>query len=96
MVNPVRLKRRYDRDAASLATAILSIMRDEKQILDEKDHREDRSEQTEKQGERRDSEKKRASVLDKLHKNQGKIMDEHEKGEKQKAGEKEWQTRSER
>lgn len=85
---------RHDRDAASLATAILSIMRDEKQILDEKDHREGRSEQTEKQGERHDSEKKRASVLDSLHKNQGKIMDEN--GEKQKAGEKEWQTRSER
>lgn len=70
---------RHDRDALSLSTAILSIMRDEKQILDEKDHSEDRDLQTEKQGERCGSDKKRTSVLDNLHEKQKKVKSGHEK-----------------
>lgn len=77
---------RHDRDALSLATAILSIMRDEKQIFDEKD----RNGHIQKQGEGKDSEKKR-SVLKDLHEKQGKINSGYEKGGKQKVGEKEWQ-----
>lgn len=82
---------RHDRDALSLSTAILSIMRDENQIFDEKDHHGDHGKQIEKHGEERDSEKKRASVIDSLHEKQGKINASYEKSGKQKVGEKEWQ-----
>lgn len=74
---------RHDRDALSLATGILSIMREERQILDEKNNQ--------KQGEGRESEKRRSSVLKDLHKNQEKVNAGNEKSGKQKVGEKEWQ-----
>lgn len=68
----------HERESASLASAILSIMREEKQIFDDR------------------SGHKKDSVLDKLHGKQKTVSDGREKNEKQRAGEREWQTRSER
>lgn len=78
---------RHDREAASLASAILSIMKDERQIYDEKD----RSAQMRKQENLHGAEKKRTSVLDNLRGKQELVSDGHDKKGKQKVGEKEWQ-----
>ncbi len=83
---------RHDREGASLAAAILSVMKDEKQIFDEKD----RSVQIGKQESSHAAGGKRASVLEKLHGKQELISDGHAGNEKQRVGEKECQTRSER
>ena len=83
---------RHDREGASLAAAILSVMKDEKQIFDEKD----RSVQIGKQESSHAAGGKRASVPEKLHGKQELISDGHAGNEKQRVGEKECQTRSER
>lgn len=70
----------HDRESASLASAILSIMREEKQIFDDKS--------VQKQ--------KKSSVINNLHEKQKTVSEGHGKNEKQRVGEKEWQPRSER
>lgn len=78
---------RHDREASSLASAILSIMKDERQIFDEKD----RSAQTRKQERVYSSENKRSSVLGNLHQKQNLVSEGQQNIEKQKVGQKEWQ-----
>lgn len=78
---------RHDRESSSLAAAIISVMRDEKQIFDERD----RSTQIRKVKGAHESESKRPSVRDNLREKQGMVSDQHNKGEKQKEGEKGWQ-----
>lgn len=78
---------RHDRDALSLASAILSVMRNEKQIFDEKN----RSVHIRKEESTHRSENGRDSVLKNLHKKQEMVSDQNDKHGKQKAGEREWQ-----
>lgn len=77
---------RYDRDALSLASAIISVMRNEKQIFDEKDH----SVQIRKEEGMHESGYGKNSVLKNLHKKQEEISGrEKETGERQHIKDKE-------
>lgn len=76
---------RHDRESQTLASCIVSIMRDEKQIFDERD----RSVQTRK---KEVSVNERTSVLGNLHGNQKQLSEgERKKDEKQKVGERGWE-----
>lgn len=79
---------RHDRESKTLASCIVSIMRDERQIFDEKVH----SVQNRKNEGLNASRDGRTSVLDNLHGKQRQVNEgEQEKGRKQKVGEKGWE-----
>lgn len=79
---------RHDRDSKTLASCIVSIMRDERQIFDEKGD----SAKSSKIEELSASGDGRSSVLNNLHEKQRKVIEGgREKGEKHKKGEREWE-----
>lgn len=82
---------RHDRESKTLASCIVSIMRDEKQIFDERDS----GVQNRKNERLNTSGDGRTSVLGNLHGKQRQLNEEKsEKGRKQKEGEREWEMRS--
>lgn len=80
---------RHDRESKTLASCIVSIMRDERQIFDEKVHnaKNCKNEELDTSGDGR------ASVLKNLHGKQRQVIKGGEKGGNQKVGEKGWEIR---
>lgn len=80
---------RHDRESKTLASCIVSIMRDERQIFDEKVHnaKNCKNEELDTSGD------ERASVLKNLHGKQRQVIKGEEKGGNQKVGEKGWEIR---